>query len=50
MNNTNEADQIKKELEELKEEYIRRSLISDEDIKYGRVTEIDDLEKESENW
>ena len=32
------------------EDYIKRAMVAEEDIKYNRLTDIDDLEKESENW
>ena len=32
------------------DEYLKRAMVSEEDIKYGRVTDIDDLEKESKDW
>ena len=32
------------------EEYLKRAMVSEDDIKYGRITDIDDLEKESKDW
>jgi hypothetical protein len=33
-----------------KEQLIQRALISEEDIKYGRLTSLEDVIKESDNW
>jgi len=32
------------------EEYMKRAMVSEDDIKYGRITNIDDIDKESKNW
>ena len=44
---------LKKNIEEgsiTKEQLIQRALISEEDIKYGRLTSLEDVIKESDNW
>ena len=32
------------------DEYLKRAMVSEEDIKYGRITNVDDIDKESKNW
>jgi hypothetical protein len=44
---------LKKNIEEgglTKEQLVQRALISEEDIKYGRLTSLEDVIKESDNW
>jgi hypothetical protein len=32
------------------DEYMKRAMVSEADIKYGKTTNIDDVDKESKNW